>query len=434
MELPVLLDKISTRDARIAILGLGYVGLTLAIAASKAGFTVSGYDVNTSKISELKDGASYVTDVTDEDLRWALADRRFIPHADFGNLAENDVFIVCVQTNVDPHNVPDFRPLQSACCEISQAFKGNQIVILESTIFPGVLEESVIPSLSKHGHKVGKDFLTAVSPERIDPGNREYPLTKIPKLVGGYTAASREAAVAFYETFIETVIPVKNDKVALLSKLLENTYRAVNIALVNELMMIADKLDVGIWDVVDAASTKPFGFTSFTPGPGAGGSCIPVDPLFLVWKIEELAEHSEFIELATKVNEKVPRFLVDRVTSALNDHGFTLKNSKILVIGVAYKPDVADLSHSPAFPVLESLSEAGVKLSYCDPLIPRFSFDGHTLTSQDLNRELVKSMDLVLILTNHGSVDYEIIRENSKLIFDSRNQYAGIEDDRIYRF
>lgn len=429
-----LIDKIEKRETAVGILGLGFVGLSLAVTINKAGHTVNGYDINTAKAATLEQGKSYVTDVPDDELKRAFSTGRFRVRSDFANIAENDIFIIAVQTNIDAHNVPVFEPLKGACREVASGFRGNQLVVIESTIYPGVLEESILPCLERHGQRVGRDFLIAASPERIDPGNKEYPLSKIPKMVGGFTPESRKVAIAFYETFIDKVIPVENDKVALLAKLLENTYRSVNIALINELTMIADKLDVDIWEVVEAASTKPYGFMPFTPSPGAGGSCIPVDPLFLVWKIEEMDEHAEFIELATKINEKVPKYMVKRITLFLNDNGYTVKGTKMLLIGVAYKPDIADLSHTPAVPVTRLLLEADADVTYYDPFIPEFNLDGISMTSEKaLTPELVREADLVVILTNHGGLDYDMIRKNAKLIFDGRNQYKGIEAEKIRR-
>lgn len=419
----LLIKKISKREANVAVMGLGYVGLTLAVAINKAGYQVNGYDINKNKVDQLSEKKSSITDVTDNELSRAFKTNKFNVYSSFKTLADNDIFLIAVQTNLDKHKVPHLKPLRSVSCEIAHALRGNQLIVLESTVFPGALEDIVLPCLNKYGQKIDRDFLVSASPERTDPGNQQYPLVKIPKLVGSLTKDSQKVAVAFYKTFIKKVVPVKNDKIAQLSKLLENTYRAVNIALVNELMMISEKLGVDIWEVVDAAKTKPFGFSVFYPGPGTGGSCIPIDPFYLVWKISEISEHSEFIEMAAKINERVPRFLVDRLVLVLNNHGQTITGAKILIIGVAYKPDVMDLSQSPVFPVIKELIKNGAQVSFYDPFYNELNVDGNKISGADFTPATIKSKDIVLIMSNHSSIDYEMIKNNAKLIFDSRNQY-----------
>ncbi len=406
---------------RVGIVGLGYVGLPLAVAFAEAGCDVVGVDVDGGRIAMVSDGRSPIEDITDERLRGAL--ERCLFTTRFVELHEADAVLICVPTPLSRNREPDLGPLLAASRDLAGVIRRGQTIVLESTTFPGTTREHLVPLLEESGLRAGSDFALAFSPERVDPGRTDFTMRTTPKVVGGLTPACTEAAVAVYRQVCDTIVPVSTPEVAELSKLLENIFRSVNIALVNEMAMLADRMGIDIWEVVDAAATKPYGFMRFEPGPGMGGHCLPVDPFYLTWKAREYDLATEFIELAGTVNQQMPYFCLEKAERALNDAGKPVRGSRVLVVGVAYKPGVGDVRESPALKILRLLRERGADVSYHDPHVPELSELG--LRSESLPAA-VDNVDLALIVTAHPSVDHRDVAERAQLTLDLRGVTRGL--------
>jgi UDP-N-acetyl-D-glucosamine dehydrogenase len=414
-------NLIESRKASAAVIGLGYVGLPLAMEMLAAGFHVIGIDLDHNKIAALKEGKSYIRDVDDQVISNAISSSRFLPTSDFGNLAKADTVSICVPTPLSKSRDPDISFILAATEEIHKYLHKNQLIVLESTTYPGTTEELILPELEASGLKVGSDFYLAFSPERIDPGNRAFTTRNTPKIVGGITPECTQIAHLFYSQFIETVFPVSSTKCAEMVKLLENTFRSVNIGMVNEMAQMCDLLGVDVYEVIDAAATKPFGFIPFYPGPGLGGHCIPIDPHYLAWKLKALNFQARFIELASEINGMMPAVVTSLVADGLNRSAKSIRNSKILVLGVAYKKDVSDCRESPALDVMRMLSEKGADLTYNDPYVPMLRLGKNTLESIELSSEAIGKQDCVIILTDHSDYDFKQITAAARLLIDTRN-------------
>ncbi|MFT3785061.1 MAG: nucleotide sugar dehydrogenase [Tepidisphaeraceae bacterium] len=427
-----LLSKIESKNAKVGVIGLGYVGLPLMAAFHRAGFAVIGFDVDPEKIKLLHAGKNYLKHLG-SDLVSAMLGDRFDATADFARLKEADAIIVCVPTPLGTHLEPDLSYIEITADAIAKTLRPGQLVVLESTTYPRTTREVMLPRFEKTGLKLGTDFFLAFSPEREDPGRKDHNTVTIPKLVGGIDAASGKAAVALYSKAIAKVVPVSTAEVAEAAKLLENIYRAVNIALVNEMKVVLDAMGIDVWEVVEAAKTKPFGFQAFYPGPGLGGHCIPIDPFYLTWKAREHNRTTRFIELAGEVNRAMPDYVVERTGLALNDRRKSVNGSRILVVGLAYKPDVDDVRESPSFELIEKLEHLGAHVDYHDPHVEKtHKMRRHDLQmhSVSLSAESLKSYDCVLIATHHKAVDYAAIAKHASLVVDTRNAMASTGIDK----
>jgi len=427
----ILEEKLRTRRARIGIVGLGYVGLPLAVEFAKAGFAVTGIDLNEDKVKRVNAGDSYVGDISNATLGPLVASGKLRATCDFEALRELDTVNVCVPTPLRKTKDPDMSYIVASCQEIADRLHPGMLVILESTTYPGTTYELVLPMLAKTGMEVGRDFFLCFSPERVDPGNPVYQTLNIPKVVGGCTAVCTRMGQAFYSQALERVVPVSSTQVAEMVKLLENTFRMINIGLANEMAMMCATMGIDVWEVIDAAATKPFGFMPFYPGPGLGGHCIPIDPFYLSWKTKQAGIEARFIELAGYINGQMPHFAVDRVRDALNDAGKAVKGSRIHIMGVAYKRNIDDLRESPALDVILLLQRLGATLSYSDPHVP--ALDLHGLRLEALPEEAAAEADCVVIVTDHSSFDYKGLVERSRLIVDTRNALKGMKSEKIVR-
>ncbi|HEY8257319.1 MAG TPA: nucleotide sugar dehydrogenase [Gemmatimonadales bacterium] len=416
-----LIGKAKRREALFGIVGLGYVGLPLAVELALAGYRVLGFDIQQKVVDGLNAGKSHVKDVTDEQLQKVVKTGRFSATTDMTRLGEPDAISICVPTPLSKFKDPDVSFIVAATDAIKRTLRRGQAIILESTTYPGTTREIMQPALEGTGLEVGRDFFLAFSPERVDPGNPSYGTRNTPKVVGGITDDCRRVAVALYQPAIDTLVPVSTTEAAELVKLLENTFRSVNIGLVNEMAIVCDKLGVDVWEVMEAAATKPFGFMKFLPGPGLGGHCIPIDPHYLAWKMRGLNYKTRFIDLAGELNTEMPLFWVRKAAEALNSRGKAVRGAKVLVLGVAYKRDIDDLRESPALDIIRLLEGQGATVSYHDPHVPSFSEDGHEFHSVPLTPELVAQVDCVFIVTDHTQVDYRMIKRQAKLIVDTRN-------------
>ncbi|HEY3375691.1 MAG TPA: nucleotide sugar dehydrogenase [Candidatus Aquicultor sp.] len=428
-----LADLITTKTARVGIIGMGYVGLPLAVAIAQAGFTVTGIDVDKAKVSSISRGESYIPDVPTADLKDAVDKGLFSATTDFSVLKDADVISICVPTPLSEMREPDITYVRAAASEVAKYLRSGQLVILESTTYPGTTEEVLLPMLEESGLTVGKDFWLAFSPERVDPGNEKYNMSNTPKVVGGVKSQCTEAARLFYSQFVGQVVPVSSTQAAEMTKLLENIFRCVNIALVNELMVLCDRMGINIWEVIEAASSKPFGFMPFFPGPGLGGHCIPIDPFYLSWKARQYDFHTEFIELAGKTNEGIPYFVATKVGEALNAHEKSIKGSNVLVLGLAYKKDIGDTRESPALKIITLLENLGAHVTYHDPYAKQAIIGAKTYTSVELTPAVVNESDCVLIVTDHTNVDYQMVADNAKLIVDTRNKLKNFAGSNIVR-
>jgi len=415
-----LRDAISTRTATFGVIGLGYVGLPLATSFASVGFPVLGFDLNTATVDVLNRGMSHIKDVPTATIADLVKAERFAATTDMDRLADTDIISICVPTPLGKTRDPDISFVAAATEQIARNLRPGQLIVLESTTFPGTTREIILPQLEATGLIAGEDFFLAFSPERIDPGNSTYGIINTPKVVGGLDQQSTDLACFFYESAIETVIPVASPEVAEMVKLHENTFRAVNIALANETALMCDKLGLDVWEVIEAAASKPFGFMPFYPGPGIGGHCIPLDPHYLAWKMKTLNYKARFIELASEINASMPQFWVNKVAAALNEYEKSVKGSNILVIGVAYKPDINDVRESPALDIIALLQEAGANVSYHDPYVPMLKVGIHTMTSDELTPESLSSADCVVIVTNHSALDSELIAEYSNPVTGTR--------------
>jgi len=416
--------RLAKREAKVGVLGLGYVGLPLVVEFGKAGFHVVGFDVTKGKVEAINKGTSYIPDVPTSEVAALVKKGAVEATLDFDRIAELDAVVICVPTPLSKTKDPDMSFVESAAREIQKRMKKGLLVSLESTTYPGTTEDLVRPMLEKSGLVVGRDFFLAFSPERVDPGNPKWNVHNTPKVVGGTTPACCELAAMLYGAAIEKIHPVSSTAAAEMVKLLENTFRSVNIGLVNEIAIMAEKLKLDVWEVIDAASTKPFGFMPFWPGPGLGGHCIPIDPLYLSWKLRTLNYKARFIDLASEVNTAMPDHVVERVTSALNDRERSVKGSKVLILGMAYKRDIDDVRESPAIDVMKLLERRGAKVEYHDPYIPEVRDHGHgepTATSVPLTDDRIKKADVVVIVTDHTCFDYAKVVKLAKLVVDTRN-------------
>ncbi|MBP87493.1 MAG: UDP-N-acetyl-D-glucosamine dehydrogenase [Planctomycetaceae bacterium] len=435
----MLADSVRTKAARVGIVGLGYVGLPLAKAFIEAGFATIGFDVDQEKVERLLAGESYIKHLSAEWIASRVADGKFDPTADMTRLAEADVILICVPTPLTGSRDPDLTYVEATAKQITAALRPGQLVVLESTTYPGTTRDVLLPILAESGLTVGEDFFLAYSPEREDPGNADYSASSIPKVVGGMDAASLELAAMLYGHAVVETIPVSSCEVAEACKILENTYRSVNIAMVNELKLLFQRLGIDIWEVIDAAKTKPFGFQAFYPGPGLGGHCIPIDPFYLSWLARQHEMPTRFIELAGEINTSMPTYVVSRVAEALNDIGKPVRGSRISILGVAYKKDVDDPRESPSFKLMELLQERGALLSYNDPHIPELPtmrhFDVPRLASEDLTTDYLGQQDCVLIATDHTAYDWDFIVQRSPLVIDTRNATNSVTEGRekIYK-
>jgi UDP-N-acetyl-D-glucosamine dehydrogenase len=412
--------------------GLGYVGLPLAVEFAKAGFSVTGIDIGESKVAQVNAGDSYVLDVPSAVLAPFVEAGKLCATADFSALRELDTVNICVPTPLRKTKDPDMSYIDAACREIAKYIHPGMLIILESTTYPGTTDEFVLPMLEESGMRVGREFFLCFSPERVDPGNPKYQTNNIPKVVGGITAACTRIGSLFYSQALERVVPVSSTRVAEMVKLLENTFRMINIGLANEMALMCDRMGINVWEVVDAAATKPFGFMPFYPGPGLGGHCIPIDPFYLSWKTRQAGIEARFIELAGYINGQMPHFVVDKIQNALNDQAKPLKGSHIHVMGVAYKRDIDDLRESPALDVMHLLKRRGARLSYSDPFIPEITVDGTGLCSMP-PEATVAAADCVVIVTDHTLFDYAGLVQQAKLIVDTRNALKGFTSEKIVR-
>ncbi|MBI2757721.1 MAG: nucleotide sugar dehydrogenase [Chloroflexi bacterium] len=433
-----LIRKLQDKTARIGILGMGYVGMPLAVVFAEAGFEVTGIDPDQRKVDTFNKGVSYIQDVPTETVVRLRKAGKLNMTADFAALKDMDAVSICVPTPLRQTGDPDMSFILSATEQLAKYVHAGMVVVLESTTYPGTTRELTWPMLTeKSGLKIGEDIFICFSPERVDPGRKDWTTLNTPKVMGGITRACAEVATAWYSGAIKTVVPVSSAEAAEMAKLLENTFRMINIGLVNELAIMCERLGVDVWEVIDAAGTKPFGFMKFTPGPGLGGHCIPIDPLYLSWKMKELNYNAKFIDLASEINTNMPRYVVARVLDAMNDRGKVLKGSKVLVLGAAYKPDIDDVRESPALDVIALLRKKGADVSYHDPHIAHIHHEkeGWKMESVKDMMMAVKESDVVVIVTNHKSYDYKAILAEAKFIFDSRNALGkiGAENEKVVR-
>jgi UDP-N-acetyl-D-glucosamine dehydrogenase len=427
----VLEEKIRTRQAKVGIVGLGYVGLPLAVEFAKAGFTVIGIDLSDAKTARVNAGDSYVGDVSSSTLLPLIESGKLRATTDFSVVQELDTVNICVPTPLRKTKDPDMSYIVAACGEIAKYAHSGMLVILESTTYPGTTDEVVLPMLEQGGLKVGQDFFLCFSPERVDPGNPKFNTLNIPKVVGGTTASCSEMGRLFYSQALQKVVAVSSTQVAEMVKLLENTFRMINIGLANEIALMCDRMGINVWEVIDAAATKPFGFMPFYPGPGLGGHCIPIDPFYLSWKTKQAGIEARFIELAGYINGQMPHFVVDKIQNALNDHTKPVKGSHIHIVGVAYKKDIDDVRESPALDIMMLLKRRGADITFSDPYVPSLQLEGTTVVSRDISA--VATADCVVIVTDHSAFDYRKIAEQAKLIVDTRNALKGITSGNIVR-
>lgn len=428
-----LLEKISSRKAQVGILGMGYVGLPLAMEFAKAGFQVTGFDVNAERVGQLCDGVSYIQDIPSSEVAQFVQNGQFRATTDFNLLAEIDTVNICVPTPLRKTKDPDVSYIVQAVEEIKKRLHKGQLILLESTTYPGTTDELMRPELESTGLKVGVDFYLGFSPERVDPGNPDFQTRNIPKVVGGVTPECNKHACALYGTAMDTVVPVGSPQSAEMVKLLENTFRSVNIGLVNELALMCNRMGIDVWEVINAAATKPFGFMPFFPGPGLGGHCIPVDPFYLSWKARASGFEARFIELAGMINSSMPDYVASLVTQSLNEQERSVKGSQILALGVAYKSNIDDVRESPALDVIQILRKAGADIVYHDPFVASIRVGEETLTSAPLTEETIRSAQCVVVTTGHSDIDYEWVLKHSSGLVDTRNVLAGKSDPKLIR-
>lgn len=427
------LDRVENQTAKIGIIGLGYVGIPLALRVSQVGFKVVGFDVSAHRVDQLNAGESPIKHIPHNDIQ-TMCDKGFVATTDFALASECDALIICVPTPLDKSREPDLSFVVATMDALKPYFRRNQLLALESTTWPGTTKELLLPYILDRGFEPGADFYLVYSPEREDPGNPDYTTRTIPKVVGGHTNKCLKAGLALYSSIVDQVVPVSSTEAAEMVKLLENIHRSINIGLVNELKVVADRMDLDIFEIIDAAKTKPFGFTAYYPGPGIGGHCIPIDPFYLTWKAREFGLHTRFIELAGEINAAMPQYVVDKTVRALNGAGKSLRDAKVLALGIAYKKDVDDMRESPSVFVMEILRDWGADVSYSDPNVPVFpemrehKFD---LESVELSPEVIASFDAVILLTDHTSFDYEMIKANARVLIDTRGKFRG--DDAVVR-
>jgi UDP-N-acetyl-D-glucosamine dehydrogenase len=422
--------KIKDKTAAVGIIGMGYVGLPLAVELGREGFRVFGIDIDSHRVNRINAGKSDIDDVDDDDLRPLVRKKKISATTDFSVLNQVDCVAICVPTPLSKTKDPDVSYILAGVSEVQKYLHPGQLVILESTTYPGTTEELILPMLEETGLVAGKDFFLAFSPERVDPGNERYTTKNTPRVVGGITPRCTKIAKFFYEKTITRAVPVSSTKSAEMVKLLENTFRSVNIGLVNEVALMCDRLKIDVWEIIDAANTKPFGFMPFYPGPGLGGHCIPIDPHYLSWKLKSLNYYARFIELAGDINSRMPEYVVERINRALNQEKKSLKGSNILVLGVAYKKDIKDLRESPALDVIELLQTAGAEVEYNDPHVPSIRTDESEMKPVKLTRKALQGSDCVVILADHSAYDYEFIVRNAQMVMDTRNATKKVKKNR----
>ncbi|USB34630.1 nucleotide sugar dehydrogenase [Paenibacillus sp. YPG26] len=429
-----LLGAIESKNAVLGVVGLGYVGLPLAVEMVKQGFHVIGIDLDISKIDKLYRGESYIHDISNETLGEAIASGRFKPTADYSSIRQIDAISICVPTPLSENQDPDTSYIVTVVDEIKKYMKKGILITLESTTYPGTTEELIQHELEALGYKVGEDFFLCFSPERVDPSNTRFNTFNTPKVIGGTTEACLKLGEALYSKYVQTVVPVTSPKVAEMSKLLENTFRSVNIAFINEMAMMCDRMGIDIWEVIDAAKTKPFGFMPFYPGPGIGGHCIPLDPMYLSWKAKGFRFYSQFIELAQSTNDNMPYYVVNKTSKILNEYAKSVKKSNILILGMAYKPDIADLRESPGLEVYELFKDSGAYVSYYDPHATTFRDKaGSTVSSIAYDVEQFKKYDCIVLITNHSDLNYSEIASLGVPILDTRNAFKGYSYEHVYK-
>lgn len=431
-----LIDKLNKKKAVIGVIGLGYVGLPLAVEKAKSGYKVLGFDIQQKRVDMVNRGINYIGDVVDAELKELVLCGKLEATTDYDRISEVDAVAICVPTPLDKHQQPDISYVEASTREIAKRLHRGMLVVLESTTYPGTTEEVVKPILESTGLVCGKDFFLAFSPERVDPGNKQYNTKNTPKVVGGVTKYCTEVAATMYRNVLEgEVFTVSSPRVAEMEKLLENIFRHVNIALANEMAILCNKMGIDVWEVIEAAKTKPYGFMAFYPGPGLGGHCIPIDPFYLTWKAREYDYHTRLIELAGEINNYMPEYVVERAMKLLNKHKKAMNGSKILLLGVAYKSDIDDIRESPALKVLSLLEEEEAFVSYHDPYVPEFTWKGKHYTSIELTEEAVSSADLVIITTGHTVIDYDWVVKHARLIFDTRNATKNVADmaNKVYK-
>ena len=428
-----LIEKIRAGEASVSVIGLGYVGLPLAVEFAKGGVKTIAFDVDTEKVAKIRRGESYIGDVPDDEIQAVIATGHLIATSDFSELANVDTIDICVPTPLRKTGDPDLSYVVSAVDEIAKRLHPGQLVILESTTYPGTVEEVVRPKLESGGLKAGTDFYLAFSPERVDPGNAEWKTRNIPKVVGGVDDTSTKVAVLLYEQIVDSVVPVSSTTVTEMVKLLENTFRAVNIGLANELALMCGRLGVDVWEVIEAAKSKPFGFMPFYPGPGLGGHCIPIDPFYLSWKAKQKGFESRFIELAGHINAGMPRYVVERIADALNSQSRAINGSRVHLFGMAYKSDVSDVRESPAIDIALLLQERGAVLSYSDPYVPHLSEKTLALEATDQETALTEGIDCAVITTDHRGFDYADIARRAPVVVDTRNALKDIDAGNIFK-
>ena len=429
-RLEELAERIASHEARIGVIGLGYVGLPLAVEFARAGFRVCGFDLDAEKVRILNEGGSYIEDVPAGEIRAAREAGRFEAKTDFAGLSAADVIHVCVPTPLTKTKDPDVSHIVRAVEDIRKRVRSGQLIVLGSTTYPGTTHDLFVPLLEEAGLSCGEDFAVAFAPERIDPANKQFKVREVPKVVGGETPLCTELAVKVFEPIFDRVVPVSSTQSAEMVKLLENTFRAINIGLANEVALMCDRLDLDVWEVIDAAATKPYGFMKFQPGPGLGGHCIPVDPTYLAWKMKSLNFSARFIELATDINAHMPEHVATVIGDMLNDDRQAVNGARILLLGVAYKPDVSDVRESPALDVIRLLEAKGADVRYHDPHVTELRLDDHALKSEALTAEAVSAADLVVILTDHSGIDWSWVVEHAHRVYDTRNATRGVTAGR----
>jgi UDP-N-acetyl-D-glucosamine dehydrogenase len=429
-----LMGKISDKTARLGVIGLGYVGLPLAVEMAKAGFCVTGFDVQQKKVELVNEGHNYIGDVVDNDLSSLVAAKKLNATGDFSFIKDCDCVSICVPTPLDIYQQPDISYVKASAEQVAAFAHKGMLVILESTTYPGTTQEVIEPLLTEKVLVVGEDIFLAFSPERVDPGNKQYKTKNTPKVVGGVSKLCTELAALLYESFLEGgVCQVSSPKVAEMEKILENTFRNINIALANEMAILCSRMDIPVWEVIDAAKTKPYGFMAFYPGPGLGGHCIPLDPFYLTWKARAFNYHTRLIEIAGEINNGMPDYIIERVSKMLNRQKKPLNGSTILLLGVAYKPDIDDLRESPVLKIITLLEKEGAVVVVNDPFIPKFSLEGREYNSVELTVQTLRDCDIAVITTNHSSYDAKFIAENAPAVFDTRNLTAGVDSANVER-
>ncbi|WMJ16526.1 nucleotide sugar dehydrogenase [Geobacillus proteiniphilus] len=428
-----LLQKFEKRDAVIGVVGLGYVGLPLAVEKAKAGFHVIGFDIQQSRVDQVNNGINYIGDVVDEDLHEMVKQGRLVATTDYARIAEVDAVAIAVPTPLDEHHQPDTSYVENSANEVAKYAHEGMLVVLESTTYPGTTEEIVKPALEKKGLIVGETVFVAYSPERVDPGNKQFKTKNTPKVVGGVTKTCTKVAAAMYRAVLEgDVHEVSSPAVAEMEKIFENTFRHINIALANEMAILCERMGIDVWEVIDAAKTKPYGFMAFYPGPGLGGHCIPIDPFYLTWKAREYNYHTRLIELAGEINNAMPEYVVNRAMLILNEEGKALRGSKVTVLGVAYKKDIDDVRESPVLKIVELLEQYGAEFAVVDPYVPSFRACNRVIETVELTPELLAQSDLVLITTDHSNIDYEMVARHSRVVFDTRNAMKDVSKPAKY--